>query len=121
MVRKCQLLRCFYVGISFIILPGQNVHTAAQAGISEADDDGEEDRRLQSVSMLQAQLEQDISKHKCALETGALSSAHEAVLERLNGKKLVYIGDCLTRCASFTICILAAEFCLRAFSQLSLP
>ena len=114
MARKCQLLRCCYVAVSFIVLAGQYVHTVAEVEITEVDDGGEVDRRTQLVSQLQAELVQEISQHKCNSETGASSLAHEDVLNRMNGKKLVYIGDSVTRLALFAVCLLTAVTCLES-------
>lgn len=39
----------------------------------------------------------DVSEHRCADEHGLGSIEHEAALDRLDGKRIVFIGDASVR------------------------
>ena len=91
MARTYRLLTCCYALVLFILLLGQNVSSAAEVE-SESDADGD-------LGTHQAQLVKDLSQHPCRSETGASSLAHEDALNRLAGRRIVFIGDSITRCA----------------------
>lgn len=38
-------------------------------------------------------------KHGCASETGPASMVHEEWVNRLDGKRILFVGDSITRCA----------------------
>lgn len=39
----------------------------------------------------------DVLEHRCANEEGRGSSAHEAALDRLDGKRILFVGDTTDR------------------------